>query len=273
LRYLLGNLFDFDHEKDAVPFARLDEIDQWAVGKCVILVSEVEEDYNSFRFHHIYRMIYNFCVIEMSSFYLDVLKDRMYTAGKKSAERLSSQTAMFFILHNLVKILAPILSFTTDELWKSFTMEKGCSSVHLADWPKLGSMSIPSELIARWEKLRELRELVNPLIENKRTADIIGSSLEAKVDLYIEQNEAVDFLKEYEHQLALVFIVSQVYIHTDADIDTAAESIIDFDSARIGVTVTTADGEKCVRCWNFSTQLGSDSDHPELCPKCTQAII
>jgi len=273
LRYLLGNLFDFDSANDTVPFDALDEIDKWAVGKCIDLVSEVEDDYNSFRFHHIYRMIYNFCVIEMSSFYLDVLKDRMYTAGKKSHERLSSQSAMFFILRNLVKILAPILSFTTDELWRSFTIEKTCESVHLSDWPAQDSGAIAPELIQRWDSLRELRELVNPYIENKRTLDLIGSSLEAKVDLSILNDEVYTFLKQYENQLPLVFIVSHVSLEKTEKIDADIfDAIIDFQGTQIGVCVSAAEGDKCVRCWNFSTKNGSHPDHPQLCPKCTQAI-
>ncbi|RLB77480.1 MAG: isoleucine--tRNA ligase, partial [Deltaproteobacteria bacterium] len=185
LRFLLGNLNGFNYKKDRVPFDKLDEVDKWALGKCLRLVEEVTEDYDSFRFHHIYRLIYNFCVVEMSSFYLDILKDRLYTAKHDSWERRSSQTAMFYILRNLVKVTAPILSFTCEEVWDCFVIESGVESVHLADWPGNYPELIDDKTIEDWDHMREVRDLINPFIEKKREQGLVRSSLEAKVSIYV----------------------------------------------------------------------------------------
>jgi isoleucyl-tRNA synthetase len=273
-RYILGNLYDFDPVEDAVSFEDLDEIDTWAVAKCRQLVAEVTADYDSFRFHHIYRMIYNFCVVEMSSFYLDVLKDRMYTAGKKSLLRRSSQTAMHFVLTNLVKISAPILSFTTDELWQTCALDTECSSVHMAAWPDLRSDSECAELMKTWDKLRDVRELINPYIESKRNQNVIGSSLEASVRISVVDDALYQFLNTYKASLPLVLIVSHVSLEkVEALSGTELDAVLEYAEAHIGLSVGKAPGAKCVRCWNYSEKLGSDKEHPEICPKCRQALL
>lgn len=272
-RYIAGNLYDFDPGLDAIAFEDLDEIDTWAVEKCRRLVAEVTADYDSFRFHHIYRMIYNFCVVEMSSFYLDVLKDRMYTAGKKSQIRRSSQTAMHYVLTNLVKISAPILSFTTDELWRNLTFEKDVESVHVSLWPELVNSAGYAQIMKDWDMLRDVRDLINPHIENKRNQNVIGSSLEASLIIYVADENLFRFLNTHTEHLPLVLIVSQVKLEkVDCVADVTAEAVLGFADTTLGLSVSKAPGLKCVRCWNYSESLGSDRAHPDICPKCTQAI-
>ncbi|MBU1864357.1 MAG: isoleucine--tRNA ligase [Candidatus Omnitrophica bacterium] len=274
LRFLIGNLNDFNYKTDKIAFDKLDGVDKWALGKCLLLVEEVERNYDTFRFHQIYRLIYNFCVIEMSSFYLDILKDRLYTARSDSFERRSSQTAMFYIVRNLVKILAPILSFTTEEIWSAMTIEKGVASVHCADWPGSYHELIDQKTIDDWDRLAAVRNQINPLIEKKREQNIIGSSLEAKVELFVTSDELYEFLQNYHQSLPLVFIVSHVSLHKSTTQEIAqCDTVFDANEKPLyRVVVSKAAGDKCIRCWNYSKDIGKDSAHPMLCPKCTDAV-
>jgi isoleucyl-tRNA synthetase len=272
LRYLVGNLFDYNFEKDEVAFLKLDAVDKWAVGKVQLLVEEVTADYESFRFHHIYRKVYNFCVIEMSSFYLDILKDRMYTARRNSHIRRSSQAAIFIIVRALVKILAPILSFTTEELWKSFCFDKDSQSVHLSTWPDIDAAAINRKVIEQWDTLRELRECVNPLIEAKRNEGLVGSSLEAHIVIFAKDEALMNFLRDNKASLGLVLIVSYVTLADECDTSCSGYSCVTFQGEQLFVLVKKAEGAKCVRCWNYSSDIGVDQAHPELCPKCLDAV-
>jgi isoleucyl-tRNA synthetase len=272
LRYLVGNLFDYNFEKDEVVFAELDAVDKWAVGKVQLLVEEVTADYESFRFHHIYRKVYNFCVLEMSSFYLDILKDRMYTARRNSHIRRSSQTAIFLIVKALVKILAPILSFTTEELWKSFCFDKDSRSVHLSTWPDIDAAAVNRKVIEEWDALRELRECVNPLIEAKRNEGLVGSSLEAHIVIFTKDEALMKFLRDNKASLGFVLIVSYVTLADECDTSYSDYSRVTFQGKQLSVLVKKAEGAKCVRCWNYSSDIGVDQAHPELCPKCLDAV-
>ncbi|MFC1808744.1 isoleucine--tRNA ligase [Candidatus Omnitrophota bacterium] len=274
-KYILGNIDDFDHKKDGVPFEELDEVDKWALGECMEMVKKVTSSYETYKFHHIYRLIYNFCVKEMSSFYLDVLKDRLYTAKRNGKERRSSQTAMYWILRNLTKILTPILPFTCEEVWQSRTIESKFDSVLLADWPGDYPELIDLELIEKWRKIMQFRDFVNILIEKEREKGNIGSSLETKVIINEIDDVWSTTLRQFNPEyLAFVLIVSKVIIGPDAKekYETHGDYVDASGNVLCEVSVTLAEGEKCPRCWVRSDTIGADATHPDLCPKCVAAL-
>ncbi|MBN1492559.1 MAG: isoleucine--tRNA ligase [Candidatus Omnitrophica bacterium] len=274
-KYIVGNLDDFDHMKDAVLIAELDEVDKWALGECMEMVKKVTNSYETYKFHHIYRLIYNFCVKEMSSFYLDVLKDRLYTAKKDGKERRSSQTAMYWILRNLTKVLAPILPFTCEEVWQTRTIEAKYESVHLADWPGEHPDLIDLELIEKWRTIMNFRDFVNTLIEREREQGKIGSSLEAKVVINTIDDVFTKTLVKFEQDyLAFVLIVSKVIVGPDTKemYETHGDYVDQSGTVLAQVSVTVAEGDKCPRCWVRSDKIGENKVHPDLCPKCIKAL-
>ncbi len=273
-RYFLSNLYDFDPAKHTVPYEKLHPLDRWAMAKTDRLVASVTDLYERFEFHEIYREVYDFCVADLSSYYLDALKDTLYTAAPDSWLRRSAQTAFFYILSRLVKIVAPILPFTADEVWKSYELEENVTTVHASAWPV--SLGIPTGNEFRdWEHLREVRHLITPFLEKKREAKEIGAGLEAKVIFTAEDSESAEILHRYEKELARVFVVSQVALETKTvEGMEAAEGLSAVLQKKFGlkVLVTKAEGGKCVRCWNYSSSLGRDPEHVSLCPKCVEAV-
>ncbi len=273
-RYFLSNLYDFDVTKNRVSYEKLHPLDRWAMTKTDHLVRTVTDLYERFEFHQIYREVYQFCVVDLSSFYLDALKDTLYTAAPDSWLRRSAQTAFFDMLSRLVKIVAPILPFTAEEAWRAYPLEKGVSTVHASAWPEvLGGMAEGE--FQEWEHLREIRNLITPFLEKKREAKEIGAGLEAKVILAAEDPGSAEILHRYEKELARVFVVSQVVLETKAvEGLEAAEGVSAVFQRKfhLSVLVTKADGGKCVRCWNYSSALGRDPGHALLCPKCLEAV-
>ena len=205
----------------------------------------------------------------MSSFYLDILKDRLYTFGADSTERRSAQTALYEILNSLVRIASPILSFTCDEVWESMS-EEGLKSVHLASWPKVEKKWENKALLEKWAQLMQVRSIVLKALEEKRASGLIGNSLEAEVELFIKNAKLHLLLTNYREVLPAIFIVSGVTLKkTDTlpkDLDSSS------DELNMAVKVTKATGKKCQRCWNYSESVGSNSGHPEICNRCIKAI-
>jgi len=273
-RYFLSNLYDFDPGKNSVTYEKLHPLDRWAMAKADHLVASVTDLYERFEFHEIYREVYDFCVVDLSAYYLDALKDTLYTAAPDSWLRRSAQTAFFSILSRLVKIVAPIMPFTADEVWKSYKLEADVATVHASAWPVPQSVQKGNDF-RDWEHLREVRNAVTPFLEKKREAKEIGAGLEAKVILTVEDPESAEILHRYEKELARVFVVSQVALETKTvEGMEAAESVSAVLQKKFGlkVLVTKADGAKCARCWNYSSSLGRDPEHGSLCPKCVEAI-
>lgn len=275
-RYMLSNLYDFDYQKDAVPFEKLHPLDRWAVDKMVVKTRTVDMAYQRFQFHLIYREVHDLCIMDLSSYYFDVLKDTLYTAPKNSFLRRSAQTALFHILKNLVKILAPILPFTTDEIWKAYPIGEGSDTVHESLWTE------PKDYIREdatsfdeWEHIREVRDAILPSLEKKREEKMIGSSLDAKVYLKVEDPRSEQILKKYLHELPRVFIVSQVYWldHQREGVETI-DCILNTLSQKVKLqlSIEKAEGKKCIRCWNYSTMVGTDKEHEALCGKCLEAV-
>ena len=264
-RFILGCISDFDPEKDAVSEDKLHEMDKFALMRLDQVVAECTKAYENFEYHLIFHAIHNFCVLDMSNFYLDAAKDRLYVEGKDSETRRAAQTTIYKVLHVLTRLIAPILSFTSDEIWKFMPHKAGddVRNVVLNDFPKASS-TVDNELIERWEKIHMIRDDVKKALEIARTAKVIGASLEGAVTVYAE-GEQLEFLRSVEDILATVFIVSSVEIKEGNGGEYKGDS-------GVGVTVAHAAGGKCERCWSYSETVGEASEHPTLCARC-RAII
>lgn len=257
-RFLLGNLHDFDPGKDAIPYSDLYEIDRWALHRLAKLIHRVREAYERFEFHIVYHSVQNFCAVEMSSTYFDILKDRLYTFSTRSPGRRSAQTALYEILKALTGLMAPILSFTAEEVWQYLPGKEGkAESVHLTEFPEVRNDYLDEGLNERWERIWEIRALVMKALEEARKEKRVGLSLDAQVHLHLPQKE-FQFLHPYEEELKSIFIVSSVALH-QAD-------------QGVRVEVLRADGEKCERCWNYDVSVGKNPQHPTACGRCVEAL-
>ena len=261
-RYILGNISDFDPEKQ-VKYEDMLEIDKWALLRLNRLVKNSTQNYEEFNFHLVYHDINQFCVSDMSNFYLDIIKDRLYTSKKDSIERRSAQTAMYIILDSLVKMLAPIICYTTEEIWNNMSHLKNenSESVMLNYWPDFKPEYENQELEEKWNHILELKEMVAKELELARAEKVIGHSLNAKVTLFADEKE-YDFLKENQEQLMTVFIIS------DLQIEKKPEN----QKEKIAIKVEPAEGAKCERCWKYSTTVGDDKENPTICHRCSVAI-
>ena len=265
-RYILGNINDFSPENQSVEFCAMPELDRWALHQLELLKERVLNAYRDYEFHVIYQDITSFCSIEMSAFYLDILKDRMYTSRADSLARLSAQTVMYNILDTLVRLLAPVLSFTADEVWR-YMPARAKNSVHLASFPAMNPEWKDAGLDSRWDRIIRVRADVSKALELARTAKIIGHPLDAAVTI-VAPDELLEFLGGYQRELPSIFIVSKVALVDALEGNCwCSESI-----AGLKIRVGAAPGEKCERCWCYSEQLGTDSRHPAICPKCTAAV-
>jgi isoleucyl-tRNA synthetase len=266
-KYLLSNLYDFDPAKDAVKHKDLLEPDRWILSKLAGLVKTAGENYDSYSFHRVYRDVYNFCIYEVSSVYMDILKDRMYTFRADSPERRSGQTAMLELLKVLLKIMAPLLATTTDEAWGYLRIEGRPESIHLEEWPDASTDAwLDAGLDEKWARLCALREAVLKKIEEARQAGHIGSSLEAKVILAAREDATRKLLEDNKDNLRYLFIVSQVELKRGPIADAGT------DATAVEISVERAEGKKCKRCWNYSVRVGLDKKHPELCERCVKAV-
>ncbi|MBR1803195.1 MAG: isoleucine--tRNA ligase [Clostridia bacterium] len=256
-RYILGNTSDYNPE-EPVAYADMQEIDQWALLKLNQLIKNCTQNYEDFNFHYVYHDINQFCVSDMSNFYLDIIKDRLYTSKKNSLERRSAQTAMYTILNALVKMLAPMICYTAEEIWKYMphVQEEQAESVMLSNWPEVNAEYDNPTLEQKWEKILELKNMVAKELERARAEKVIGHSLNAKV--IIAADKEYEFLKENQDLLMTVFIVSGLEIMKN--------------EGKLEVTIQVAEGEKCERCWQYSTTVGEDKEHPTICHKCSEAI-
>ena len=266
-RYILGNLKDFQPDLHQLPFQQLHDIDKWAIASCQKLIGEVRAAYEAFEFHDIYHAIHNFCAVDMSSFYLDVLKDRLYVEKKDGPDRRAAQTAIYQILCALDLMLAPILPYTAEEIWSFIPESKAYNraSVMLNDMPEYQEGLVPPAFMEKWERLHAIRDDVNKALEAARTAKTIGKSLEAKVVLHCSE-EACRFLAGEEKLLPTIFIVSEVALTQEGSGAFSGEV------EGITVDVSAAQGEKCQRCWMQSETVGKDEKHPTLCARCAAIL-
>ncbi len=263
-RYALGNLAGFDPAKHAIPAAHLLEIDQWILQRAERLVRDCRGWYEEFAFHRVYQALYNFCITDLSAIYFDILKDRLYTSAPDSEARRSAQTAIWRITYALVRLLAPVLTFTTEEVWDHFAKPAGAPpSVHMAEFPAPEELTggLPEasrEKFAAWERLMEVREQVLKDLEIARQEKFIGASLEALVQLKAGP-DLYRLLEEYERELPTLFIVSQVTLEEEPGVE-------------LSVHVHRAKGEKCARCWKYTEDVGSHPQLPGVCAACAEVV-
>src|SRR5215831_2758572 len=272
-RFALSNLGDFDPARDALANEQLEEMDRWMLERTAELVTSCRGWYASYDFHRVYHAIHDYCVVDLSAFYFDVLKDRLYTKAPRNKSRRSAQTAVWKIADALVRLIAPILVFTAEEVWKYLPKAAGkLESVHMALFPDPGQfvsgMLMPT--ITKWEKLAEVRSAVLLKLEQARAAKAIGGGLEAKVRLHANSKapSLQELLKEKCSLLPALFIVSQVAVDP-----SEGDGLVPSETLQgLAVKIERADGKKCERCWNYSTHVGENKRYPTVCERCSQAL-
>ncbi len=266
-RYMLGNLDGFDPDRDLVAPGELTDLDRYALHAFNALVKAVRAGYDSYEFHLVYRALYNFCVIDMSNFYLDIIKDRLYCGD--AADRRKAQSALYVILDGMTKLVAPILAFTSDEIWAAMPHGKAdnAESVLLNDMPEYrADLVLTPEDEARWSLLISVRDAVNKALENARAAGVFKKAQDTEVTISVEGEKDAEFLRSAD--LAALCIVSKVTVTTDAVEGERAEDC----QVPCTIAVKLSDAPKCVRCWNHDAGVGRDADHPELCPRCAGVV-
>jgi isoleucyl-tRNA synthetase len=270
IRFALGNLNDFDPAKHAVSNDHLDDLDRWMLERTADLVKKCREWYAAYEFHRVYHAIHDFCVVDLSSFYYDVLKDRLYTKSANNKSRRSGQTAVWKITGALVRLLAPTLVFTAEEVWKFLPHASGePMSVHIALFPEEAELrtGLAPEKSNTWELLAKVRgEVLKALEVARNEKKLINSGLEAKVLLNADLDLKAK-LKQYLPQLPGLFIVSQVELMSAETGEFRSEAVPGLE-----VSVQRADGKKCDRCWNYSVHVGENSRYPTVCERCSAAI-
>lgn len=265
-RFILGNISDFDPDKDGVKDTDLTELDRWALAELDDLLAIAHGGYQGFDFHKVYHNIHRFCVVSMSNFYLDIIKDRLYITKTDGVARRAAQTTMYRILVALTQMLAPILAYTAQEIWSYIPAFAGKQEyVVLHDIPKAGSYKLGEAEKAKWDRIIAITADVKKVLENARAAKEIGSSLEAKVLLHTDDSELGGFIQSVLADLPDIFIVSQVELHP-AGGGTSGEV------EGLAVEVQKADGQKCERCWQYHTDVGTVSEHPTICGRCAAVI-
>ena len=270
VRILIADLSDFNPDADMLPFEALPEIDRWVISCMNDLTAKVRRAYDDYEFHIVYHEISNFCTTELSKLYVDITKDRVYTEPAGSTARRSAQTAMYFLLSGLIRLLAPILVFSAEEMWQAIPHRSGDvrESVFLNALPSYDEALAFPEVRARWDRLFAMRDDVMKALELARAAKMVGKSLEAKVTLYTADDEMTALLESFGKELNTVFIVSGVKLERGvAPADAHTEG-----SSGVGVLVEPADGCKCERCWSYSTEGLQTEDGGFLCERCRRIL-
>jgi isoleucyl-tRNA synthetase len=267
-RYLLGNLNDFDAKVDAVTYQDMEELDRWALHRLQEVNERILKAYENFEFHQVFHTLHNFCVLDLSAFYLDIIKDRLYVSAPKSLARRSAQTAMNEILNVLVRLMAPVLSFTADEIWSHMAEEDLPPSVHADLFLPVKEEYKDNDLAERWEKIIKVRGEVTKALETARRNKEIGHSLDAEVTLTLPE----DYLKHlapYQDQLKTIFIVSSVRLVSPADLTEGYQSE---EIENLRVKATPSSDKKCERCWVHDPTIGEHDHHLGLCQRCIKAL-
>ncbi len=261
-RYILGNISDFNPDTDSVELDELLPIDKWAINKLNELIKKVKNGYDTYEFHQVYHAIHNFCVVDMSNFYLDVLKDRLYTEKADSKSRRAAQTAIYIILDSMTRMLAPILCYTADEIWRFMPHANSCDveNVMYNQMPEVLPLTLEENFIVNWDKIHELRDSVKKEIELAVKNKVVKTSLEAAITIS-SYGQPYEFISSVLDELKAAFIVSDVKLTEKAP-----------GGEIISIKVEKAQGEKCERCWAYSDTVGKCSEHPTLCSRCAEVI-
>jgi isoleucyl-tRNA synthetase len=262
-RFLLGNLYDFDPSKDQVPYAQMEELDQWVLHRLQELTERVLKAYDSFEFHPVFHSLHNFCVLDLSAFYLDILKDRLYVSPARSKARRSAQSALHEILEVLVRLMAPVLSFTADEIWQA--MGGRSPSVHMETFVPVKKEYKNEALAERWEPILKVRKEVTKAMEIERKNKTIGHSLEASLTLGLPA-DLLAHLEPYREALPFLFIVSSV---TTLPLEQVAAG---YEGEGIRVKVEISKDPRCERCWVHDPTVGKSHGQPGLCKRCLDAL-
>ena len=268
-RYILGNLDGFDPDRDLLSYENLLEMDKWALHRLQEITRRVRDAYDAFQFHAVYYTLYNFCAVDLSATYLDVLKDRLYTSEPASAARLSAQTVMYHILDALVRLIAPILTFTAEEIWLAMPDYRGkAQSVHVTQFPQVEEKWMDEGLAQRWRTMITLKGEISKAIETARQAKIIGHSLDVSVGLFLPPAISRE-LEGAEEDMRSLLIVSQLrFLPQDQLINPVVSDAVE----GLMISVAKAEGEKCNRCWVYSVTVGENSEHPTICRKCAETV-
>ncbi len=268
-RFLLGNLGDFDVARDRQPYARLDEVDRWILDRLARLIDRVRRAYEEYQFHTVFHSVHNFCAVDLSALYLDIIKDRLYTSAANDSRRRAAQTTCHDILSALLRLLAPILSFTTEEAWRHLPGVRS-ESVHLERFPEAPLEWLDDTLEREWNRLLEVRREIAKALETARARGLIGSGLEAAVTVVAAPEDLPDLLRRKQALLPTLLIVSQVSLAGDR-----APGAVQYESQEIPglvIGVDHARGAKCARCWTWSERVGEAADHPTLCERCVAVL-
>ena len=269
-RFLLGNLSDFNPDDDAVQYSEFPDIDKFALHRLQKLIARVRKAYENFQYHIVYQSLHNFCTMDMSSFYLDILKDRLYTEPAWSKKRRSSQTAMFIILDAVTRLMAPIITFTADEIWEHIPKKNSSPepSVHMSLFPDVDESLVNEELAQRYEKILAIRGEATKALEKARREKIIGHPLDARVTIFAS-NELYDFIESHVDDLRTATIVSEVMLGTGQLEEEAYES----DAVEgLYLHVSQASGEKCPRCWKRRESVGTSPQYAGVCAECAEQL-
>jgi len=262
-KFMLGNLNDFQPENSLLPYHELEEIDRWALGRLQQLKDKVSTAYENYEYHQVFHSVHHFCVVDLSNFYLDVIKDRLYCSYHEDSSRRASQTAIYFILKELALVLSPVLSFTTEEVWQKLPGQQE-ESIQLAEWPEPRGDCLDTALMERWETLLQVRGEIMRALEQARKDKVIGGSLEAKINVYADE-PLYSRLHYFNPYLSNLMIVSQ---HQLLQGTSSSEEVFNSEELPLQVEVEKAEGEKCERCWSFSPGV----DDSGLCPRCSTLL-
>ncbi|NJK33873.1 MAG: isoleucine--tRNA ligase [Oscillatoriales cyanobacterium SM2_2_1] len=270
VRFLLSNLYDFDPQVCTLPYGDLPELDRYLLHLLYEIGKDIDRAYQQFQFFQFFQTMQNFCTVDLSNFYLDVAKDRLYISAAASSRRRSCQTVLYHCLEFLVRAIAPVLCHTAEDIWQHIPYTKPQLSVFQAGWYALDSQWHQPELAQRWQQLRQVRTEVNRVLEVARMEKLIGSSLDAQVYLAIAPDHSLaPILSSFVPELRYLLITSQVTLGPALPTGLTATSTT---SDGLGIGVAPAAGTKCHRCWNYATTVGEDTDHPHLCDRCVGAL-
>lgn len=268
IRFILGNISDFNPDTDSVDYSELTELDRLTLHRLSLLTDKVEKAYDDFEFHAIYHSVHNFCAVDLSAFYLDILKDCLYTAKPNSKVRRAAQTTIHHILDTLLRLLAPILVFTTDEAWQFMPSANKAESVHLSEFPKIHKEWQDAKLAEKWETILSVKSELSKAIEGARRDKRIGHSLDAKVE-FTFTGDSKKLIEEETSTLKEILIVSEV---TMVDTLNEGDVFVSEELEGLSVVVTKANAAKCERCWHISKSVGEDKEHPTVCKRCVEAL-
>ncbi len=267
-RFILGNLYDFDYEKDQVPYEKLSELDRWALMKAEKLLRRVTKAYREYEFHIVFHSIHNFCTVDLSNIYFDILKDTLYCSHPDDQRRKGAQTVLYKLINDLVIMLTPILAFTTEEIWSFLRRDDQPQSVQLLSWPEENDLYLDDALEQHMDKVLQVREVVTKALEEARSRKIIGHSLASKVIVYAN-DEWYKLLRETPG-LEKIFITSQLELINSNQAVENGTNLENVDG--IWVTVEPAQGGKCERCWIIDSSVSTEEDQPTLCSRCSAVV-